>query len=128
MTSTRLTHVSLVILGAAGGTLLFAGAEVLPTVFGGPDAWLAQLVASGWLGVAMLNWLHRRSIVGGIHGRPLVMANLMTYLVVSTTLVKASGSPLPESVRLGGAAVAGVLAMVYGWLMMRGPFAADSAR
>lgn len=128
MKATTLTHLSLVLFGTAGTVLLFAGADVLPTVFDASDGWLAQLVASGWLAMAMLNWLHRRSVVGGIHGRPLVMSNLVVWVIVSTTLAKAGGAPIPELLRIGVSSVAGLMALTYGWLMMRGPFAADAGR
>lgn len=59
--------------------LLFAAEELLRLAAGsasGLDVALLQLVGAGLFGFAMLNWLSRHSLIGGIYGRPLVVANL----------------------------------------------------
>lgn len=40
------------------------------------DVALLQLIGAALFGFAMLNWLSRYSLVGGIYSRPLVVANL----------------------------------------------------
>ena len=88
-------------MAAAGLDLLFAPAETL-SIFGmGSDPLLAvaaQLMAGLYLGFAMLNWMARRSTIGGIYNRPLVLGNLIHFFVGALSLLKASnkipGSPV----------------------------------
>ena len=124
MTSRTIATVSALVLAAAGTLLLFASDEVLPRLVPGISrdaSWIGQVLAAAWLGIAALNWLSRGSVLGGIYGRPIVMANAATWFITTTVLVKAP---------LGGAqivaALPAVFALVYGWLLFRGPFDADT--
>lgn len=59
--------------------LLFAADELLHLALGAAsqlDVALLQLIGAALFGFAMLNWLNRHAIVGGIFSRPLVVANL----------------------------------------------------
>jgi hypothetical protein len=49
---------------------------------------LVQLVGALYLGFAMLNWMGRASLIGGIYGRPVALGNLVHFAVVAITLVK----------------------------------------
>jgi len=77
-----------------GGLVLpFAPDAVLPAfVPGFPPAavWLGQLLGAAWLAVAALNWLQRESILGGIYGRPVVLANVALYLISALSLIRAA--------------------------------------
>ncbi len=75
MTSTLISVASATILLLAGLPLLFAPDAVLPR-FPVAGIWLGQLLGAAWLGVAALNWLSRSAVLGGIYGRPVVLANL----------------------------------------------------
>lgn len=59
-----------------GGVLEWAGASAAPV-----DVWLAQLLGAALLGLAFLNWVQRHALMGGIYGRPLLLANLMFVTV-----------------------------------------------
>lgn len=128
-TSTTITGCSALVLAAGGVALLFGSDVLLPWVVPGTPASatvLGQLVAAGWLAVAWLNWNQRRSIVGGIYGRPTVMANFALYLISAFSLAHpaiAGGAPRA----LGAlAALFGLLALVYAMLLLRGPFGSDA--
>jgi len=128
-TSSLITTFSAVVLGTGGVALLFGSDELLPRLMPAMPSSatvLGQLISAGWLALAWLNWNQRRMIVGGIYARPTVLANLMLYLVSAFSL----GHPATA----GGASPALVcltvlfagLAIVYGALLMRGPFGADT--
>lgn len=127
-TSNAITTISALVLAVSGIALLFASDEILPRVM--PEATagttvLGQLVAAGWLAVAGLNWNQRHMIVGGIYGRPTVLANFTLYMVTAFSLAHpamAGGAP-----RVFGplAVLFGVLALVYTMLLLRGPFGSD---
>jgi hypothetical protein len=120
MTSARLSRVSALLLAVAGVGLLFAPTTLLrglnPT-FPASASWVGQLAGAAWLGVAALNWLSRSAVLGGIYGRPVVGANLGLYFISALVLIDARMwlvALLPV-----------VLAAIYGWLLIRGPFRGD---
>jgi hypothetical protein len=131
MKSAHLSRLSAFILGAPAVALLFGADNLLPTVIPGftsGSAWVGQLAASGWIAVAMLNWMSRNAVIGGIFARPLVLTNLTVYVVTATTLSKAAAlTAFPEAMLVASAMAAG-MAAAYGWLMMRGPLPADTPR
>lgn len=131
MRSAYLSRLSAFILGAPAVVLLFGADDLLPTLIPGftsGNAWVGQLAASGWIAVAMLNWISLNTVIGGIFGRPLVLTNLTVYVVTATTLSKAAASTAFPAAMLGASAVAAGMAAAYGWLMMRGPLQADTPR
>lgn len=116
-------------LGAPAVALLFGADALLPTLSPGflpGHAWVGQLVASGWFAVAMLNWMSRNTILGGIFGRPLVLTNLTVYVVTATTLWKAAALTAFPTAMLVASAMAAIMAIAYGWLMVRGPLRAET--
>jgi hypothetical protein len=126
--STSIARSSAIVLFLSGAAMLFAADTILPLLVPGyPSAglWLGQLLAAALLGLGALNWFSQSTVLGGIYGRPVVMANVTFYLVSALGMLKASmraGFPLALSLI---ALVASVFAIVYGWLMMRGPFEQD---
>ncbi len=122
MISSAISRVSALLLATIGLTMLFAADTILPYLLPGltPAAsWLGQLIAAGWLSIALFNWNGRNTILGGIYGRPAVNLNLMLYLVSALALFKANGRS-PAVLVMG--ALFGVMAIVYGVALLRGPF------
>ena len=73
---------------------------MLPALVPGfpPDAaWLGQLLAAAWLGIAALNWLQRSALLGGIYGRATVSANVVVYVVSALSLLRALFGRTPHS-------------------------------
>jgi hypothetical protein len=103
--------VSAAVLLVAGIALLFVPDTVLPRLVPAyPEAalWLGQLLGAAWLGMAALNWLNRSTVLGGIYGRPVVMANLALYCVSALVLLRAAERadfPCSVAPRHGGGAV-----------------------
>lgn len=80
------------VLFALGMPLLFAADNVANAV-GAPGPaveGLAQVAASGLLGLGVINWWWRGNLVGGIAGRPLGLGNLLCFLSLSATLGRAA--------------------------------------
>lgn len=50
---------------------------------------LVQVTGALYLGFAMLNWMARGVLIGGIYSRPLAMGNFLHFAVVAATLAKA---------------------------------------
>jgi hypothetical protein len=122
--SSTISRASAALLALGGIALLFASDSIIPRVAPGVSAdaaWLGQLIGAGWLALAALNWLGRNTILGGIYGRPVVVANAALYFITGTTLVKVvmRGDAAPTI--LVATIVALAFAAVYAWLLFRGP-------
>jgi hypothetical protein len=50
---------------------------------------LVQSLGALYLGFAVLNWMARGSLVGGIYGRPVTMANFFNFAIGATAFLKA---------------------------------------
>jgi len=123
--SSHISRVSAAVLLLGGAALLFAPDAVLPALVPGfppAAAWLGQLLGAAWLGVAAMNWVQRAALLGGIYGRPVVLANLALYFISALSLLRALlGGTAPAALWMALAPLA-VLAAVYGALLLRGPF------
>lgn len=123
--SSLTSRVSAAVLLLGGVALLFAPDVLLPALVPGfppAAAWVGQLVAAAWLGIATLNWLQRGAMLGGIYGRPTVLANVALYAISALSLLSAAAAPgTPRSLWVPAVAAL-VLAIVYGALLLRGPF------
>jgi hypothetical protein len=123
--------VSALLLGLAGLALVFAPDAILRSLEPRmPDGayWMGQLLGAAWLGVAALNWHSRRQVLGGIYGRPIVLANVAIYLIGGlSALGAARRADFPPGfwwivlpcISLG---------LAYLHLMFRGPWSGDTDR
>jgi hypothetical protein len=91
--NTRLLMVSSsLLLGAAGIAASFLPQEILtglgvaPT---GPLPPLVQLLGALLFGFAMLNWVAKDTLIGGIYGRAVTVANLAHFTIGALALLKA---------------------------------------
>lgn len=107
----------------AAVAFLFAGAEILSAAgaAGTPvELGLLQLLGAALFGLAMLDWTHRHSLVGGIYARPVVVANLAHALSGCLILVQ-----LGRDLGFGAVLVAALVAygaVAAGFAMkLRGP-------
>jgi len=50
---------------------------------------LIQIAGCAYLGFAMLNWMAKAVLIGGIYSRPVALGNLVHFATVAITLLKA---------------------------------------
>jgi hypothetical protein len=89
------TAIALAVLGVA---LLFAPEEQARAI-GAPAAaspWL-QVLGGACLGLGALDWLSRRSLIGGIYGRPVAAANQIHFTIGALTLVRHGWGSTPPA-------------------------------
>jgi hypothetical protein len=102
---------------AAAVALLFAPEEIA-RAFGGAPAGgttaLLQVVGSTLLGFSMLNWMNRFSRVGGILGRPLLVANLAHTATAFLLLVRTAARDLSDPAFALPTALYLLLAVAFG--------------
>jgi hypothetical protein len=110
--------------GALGVGALFFPQELL--VHGGVEArtmavLVVQAAGSLYLGFAMLDWVARGNLIGGIYSRPVAVANFTHFAIGAITLVKlvAAGSAAPMLVVF--AAVYLLFAFAFGKVLLTHP-------
>ena len=125
MISFMISRLSIGALLVGGFALLFGADTILPRLAPGVPSsagWLGQLVAAAWIGVAVMNWMQRTSVLGGIYGRPVVSANLVLYFVSTLSLVRARMHDVIPAMAWVVIVPLALLAAAYGALLLRGPF------
>ena len=83
---------------------------------------LIQVIGAMYFGFAMLNWMSRRSLIGGIYNRPIAIANMTHFLMVGIALTKLmlGRAALPRAFWVV-TVVYVVYALIFGWLLFRTP-------
>ena len=102
MNTKNLMISSCIFLGALGVALTFVPSEIASSqsVTPGPASDLPlQLLGALYLGFAMLNWMVKNSLIGGIYNRPIAVGNLMHFTVGALALIKIiTISPSPPGI------------------------------
>lgn len=92
MPTKLLLSIAALVLGLPGLFLLFAP-DVTLAYFGSaadPAAQLFTQLAGGFAAaIGINNWMARGAAIGGIYGRPLLMANLCAFFTAGLALLKA---------------------------------------
>jgi hypothetical protein len=86
---------SAVAMGALGAAASFLPQEILQRAglaSTGPAVLGVQVLGALYLGFAMLNWMARANLIGGIYGRPVAMGNLLHFTVAALALVKSAAA------------------------------------
>lgn len=93
MNTKILMSASAIVLGAIGILLSFLPDEILDYAGASSVAFfpvILQLLGAAYLGFAMLNWMARANLIGGVYSRPVAIGNLMHFIVGSMALLKAA--------------------------------------
>lgn len=115
---------SALVMFALGVPLTFAPGEVIHAAGGAPAPLLtalAQACGALYLGFAILNWMAKDNLIGGIYSRPVSLGNFLHFFMIALALVK-SFSILPRSI--GVIALTGlfcILAAGFGIVLFRHP-------
>lgn len=115
---------SALFMGAIGIALTFMPQEILAyskVDSAGFAPLMLQIMGALYLGLAMMNWMSREAIIGGIYNRPVVMANTIHFTVGALTLLKGLRSTpvsAPDIVLCAGYALFGVW---FGVVLFRHP-------
>lgn len=111
--------VAAVFLGCLGLGLVFAPAELGPhlglDVDGGTLA--AELAGAGFASFALLDWMGRGAIYGGIYGRPIALGNMLLGVIAGATFAREATGPVPFVLALLFAAQA----IAFGWILFAAP-------
>jgi hypothetical protein len=124
--NTKLILASTAILFAAVGICLTFAPDNIITLFGmnnsGVLSLILQLIGAAYYAFAMLNWMAKGALIGGIYNRPIATANFTHFLIAGLALTKAVTTnhhlPVVLSIMAG---VYMIMAGVFGYLISRHP-------
>jgi len=108
---------------------LGVGASFLPqeidTHLGGRGAFHAvlilQIAGALYLSFAILNWMAKDVLIGGIYSRPLALGNFFHFAVVSITLLKALAAGSRATEITAAAAIYFLFALWFGRVLFTSP-------
>lgn len=92
MNTTFIMTASAVLLALIGLFLTFLPNELILYIGIGnskPLQLILQLLGALYFGFALLNWMAKGSIIGGIYNRPIALANFTHFLIGGLAVVKA---------------------------------------
>ena len=81
---------------------------------------LVQMAGAAYLGIAMLNWMARGVLIGGIYAKPIAGANFLHFVMVAITLIKAAVAFVAVPLMIS-AAVFSLFAIWFGLVMFKPP-------
>ena len=115
---------SAVVMGAAGIAGSFLPQEMLAGA--GIEAshnavLVVQLYAGLLFGFAMVNWMARGSLIGGIYNRPVAVGNVAHFTIGALALLKAIGAGEQALVVVAPAVVYAAFAIGFALVLFRSP-------
>jgi hypothetical protein len=108
---------SAIFMAALGLAATFMPQEIVASLGGGSARTiplLVQILGALYLGLAMLNWMAKESLIGGIYSRPVSMGNFLHFAVGAITLLKAVASGERAIMIIVCAAIYVVFALGFG--------------
>lgn len=90
---------SSIILGILGTILTFLPDEVISEIRITSNlisTFSFQLLGALYLGFALLNWMSKESLIGGIYNKPIVVGNFMHFGVGALALIKTISNIKPH--------------------------------
>ena len=91
MNTKSLMTLSAMILALIGISLIFLPKEILDYLelsVSDTLELLMQIIGSFYFAFAILNWMSKGSVIGGIYNRPIAMANLTHFVIAGLALIK----------------------------------------
>ncbi len=111
-----------ILLGAVGIILTFMPQETA-VYFRWPvtNTILFQILGALYLGFAMLNWISKNSIIGGIYGRAVVLGNFTHFFIGALALIKLATRNKIDVTIIVITIIYAVFSIIFGYLLFTGP-------
>jgi hypothetical protein len=111
---------SAAVLAALGVAASFLPQEILSLDALPPEPFtvvLVQICGALYVGFAALNWTAKGTLLGGVYGRPIVLANFAHFMIGGIAFAKAVLAGSPSTVILALTAVYTVFAIWFAYLL-----------
>ncbi|WP_423146609.1 hypothetical protein [Rubrolithibacter danxiaensis] len=113
---------SAVILGITGIALSFFPQEIAENLgAGAASSIIFQLLGAVYFGFAMLNWMAKANLIGGIYSRPVAIGNMSHFTIGALALIKIPFNGTGLNYVWVGALVYSVLAILFGYVLFTNP-------
>ena len=126
MNTKILMTASSLILGIIGLGLSFLPLEIASYIEAGTNSISIisfQLMGALYLGFAMINWMSRSSIFGGIYNKPIVIGNFMHFGVGALALVKVvSEIELHQEIFVTLTVIYSIFALSFAYVFRTNPY------
>ena len=125
MNTKPLMTLNAIMLALIGISLIFLPKEILDYFeLSASDTLelLMQITGSLYFAFAMLNWMSKGSIIGGIYGRPIAIANLTHFVIAGLSLIKGIMANTGLSYVIWSIAIAySIFAILFGIVAFKHP-------
>jgi hypothetical protein len=124
MNSRNLMIASSILTGLLGVTTSFFPEEILNNVGLSPTAattLFVQVTGALYLGFAVMNWMAKTVLIGGIYARPLAMGNFAHFLIAALALMKAAMNNSLSPYLWIVAVVYSIFAVLFGVVLFTNP-------
>ena len=125
MNTKSLMTLSAIILALIGISLIFLPKEILDYFelsVSDTLELLMQIIGSFYFAFAILNWMSKGSIIGGIYNRPIAMANLTHFYIAGLALIKGVlANPSLSYVIWSIAIIYSIFAILFGIVAFKHP-------
>ncbi len=112
-------------LGASGTILTFLPNEISSSIniAADPISTLSfQLLGALYLGFAMINWMTKDAVIGGIYNKPIAVGNFMHFAVGALALIKVvSKIQIHLEIVISLTVVYVIFAILFGYLFRTSP-------
>ncbi len=115
---------SALILGICALAATFLPQETLSLLKTDPSpvpVLLTQILGALYFGFAMLNWMARGNLLGGVYGRPVVLANLFHFTIAGLALAKQVARGSSGAAIIGACVIYVAFAIAFGGVMFSSP-------
>lgn len=117
-------------LGVPGTILTFLPQELVHYVGLAPEQvllMLVQLCGALYLAFALLNWMAKANLIGGIYSRPVAMGNFLHFMMGALLLLKAVFNAPVSLVLVVACLCYCCFALLFGFVLFRNPFTRQQA-
>ena len=125
MNTKSLMTLSAMILALIGISIIFLPKEILEYLelsVSDTLELLMQIIGSFYFAFAILNWMSKGSIIGGIYNRPIAMANLAHFVIAGLALIKGIlANPSLSYVIWSIAIIYSIFAILFGIVAFKHP-------
>ncbi len=118
-------------LGAGGIIFQFLPYEILR--YSGTDAngiasVLVQIIGALYLGFAMMNWMAKTVLIGGIYARPLAVGNFAHFMIGALALLKFAFTARNLWIVWIAAIIYAIFAALFGIVFFTHPLGANTSK
>jgi len=81
---------------------------------------LVKITGALYLGFAVLNWMARGNIIGGIYSRPVALGNFFHFTIIAITLLKLTITNQATTLFITGGLLYSIFAISFGYILFAG--------